>query len=127
MAEPYSARLRTHSTTLSMMVYWITTWAVGFVTPYVVDETAADLGVNIAYIWFSITIISIVWAFLCVPELSGLSITEAGFLPFISQLFTDLQIGRYVVQSEGPSLEVGVLEEGIADCRWDRTSKGGDF
>ncbi|KAF9638990.1 monosaccharide transporter [Lasiodiplodia theobromae] len=49
MAEPYSARLRTHSTTLSMMVYWITTWAVGFVTPYVVDETAADLGVDMLF------------------------------------------------------------------------------
>ncbi|GME31721.1 glucose transporter [Neofusicoccum parvum] len=80
MAEPYSARLRTHSTTLSMIVYWVTTWGVGFVTPYIVDETAANLGVNITYIWFATTIISLIWAYLCVPELAGLSTAEVDIL-----------------------------------------------
>ena len=83
MTEPYSARLRVRQTTITMLVYWTSTWAVGFVTPYLVDETAANLGVNVSYIWFGMVVLSLLWAFLCVPELSGLSISEVSLLPFV--------------------------------------------
>lgn len=76
MTEPYSQRLRLHQSTLTMLVYWLATWAIGFVTPYLVDSTAADLGSNVCYIWFAMIVISIIWAYLCVPELSGLSVSE---------------------------------------------------
>jgi len=65
---------------MTMIVYWIATWAVGFVTPYLVDATAGDLGVDVSYLWLGATIFSLVWAYLCVPELAGLSIEEVMFL-----------------------------------------------
>lgn len=76
MTEPYSQRLRLHQSTLTMLVYWLATWAIGFVTPYLVDSTAADLGSNVCYIWFAMILVSVIWAYLCVPELSGLSVSE---------------------------------------------------
>ncbi|KAL2683416.1 hypothetical protein Neosp_007886 [[Neocosmospora] mangrovei] len=80
MTEPFSNRLRITQTSLVLGFYWVITWLVGFVTPYMVDETAADLGVNVAYIWFGIGLLSIIWAFLFVPELAGLSRAEVDLL-----------------------------------------------
>lgn len=59
-----------------MLVYWLATWAIGFVTPYLVDATAADLEIDVCYIWFGMIVISVGWAYGFVPELSGLSIAE---------------------------------------------------
>ncbi|PYH91643.1 glucose transporter [Aspergillus ellipticus CBS 707.79] len=80
MTEPYSTRLRIHQTTITMVVYWLSTWAVGFVTPYIVDATAADLGVYISYVWFGMVVLSLAWAYVFVPELSGLSTPEIDLL-----------------------------------------------
>ncbi|KAJ6042998.1 Major facilitator superfamily domain general substrate transporter [Penicillium canescens] len=80
MTEPYSQRLRLYQSTLTMLVYWLATWTIGFVTPYLVDETAADLGINVCYIWFAMIVISVVWAYSYVPELSGLSVAETDLL-----------------------------------------------
>ncbi|PYI07735.1 glucose transporter [Aspergillus sclerotiicarbonarius CBS 121057] len=80
MTEPYSQRLRLHQSTITMIVYWISTWAIAFVTPYLVDATAADLSVKVCYLWFGMVVLSLVWAFLYVPELSGLSVEEVDML-----------------------------------------------
>lgn len=80
MTEPFSNRLRIIQTSLVLGVYWIITWLVGFVTPYMVDPTAANLGVNVAFIWFGIGLVSILWAFFYVPELAGLSRAEVCLL-----------------------------------------------
>ncbi|KAF7558282.1 hypothetical protein G7Z17_g69 [Cylindrodendrum hubeiense] len=63
-----------------MTSYWTMTWLIGFITPYMVDETAGDLGVNVAYLWFGMGVLSLIWAYLCVPELAGLSTTEVDLL-----------------------------------------------
>lgn len=73
MTEPFSNRLRITQTTIVMIIYWTVTWLIGFITPYLVDATAADLGVNVSYIWLGTGIISVIWAYTCVPELAGLS------------------------------------------------------
>ncbi|KAJ5419496.1 Major facilitator superfamily domain general substrate transporter [Penicillium crustosum] len=73
MTEPYSQRLRLHQSTITMLVYWLSTWAIGFVTPYLVDATAADLEIKVCFIWLAMIVVSIVWAYFYVPELSGLS------------------------------------------------------
>ncbi|KAK7698460.1 hypothetical protein SLS64_012581 [Diaporthe eres] len=80
MTEPFSNRLRIIQTSLVLGVYWIITWLVGFVTPYMVNPTAANLGVNVAFIWFGIGLVSILWAFFYVPELAGLSRAEVDLL-----------------------------------------------
>ncbi|CRG92312.1 High-affinity glucose transporter RGT2 [Talaromyces islandicus] len=76
MSEPYSARLSTQSMSVALTTYWIGTWAVGFVVPYMVDSTAGDLGANVAYFWVGTITLALTWAYFCVPELSGLSTTE---------------------------------------------------
>lgn len=79
-----------------MITYWTATWGVGFATPYLVDETAADLGVNIIYLWLGMVILSLVWAYLCVPELSGLSIREV-----CKPLFLKIDFETQLTSSEG--------------------------
>ncbi|KAF4839765.1 Major facilitator-type transporter ecdD [Colletotrichum siamense] len=76
MAEPFSDRLRNYQSSIVLTAYWIITWLVGFVTPYMVDETAGNLGVKVSYIWFGMTVLSLAWAYTCVPELAGLSRSE---------------------------------------------------
>ncbi|KAK1855709.1 MFS monosaccharide transporter [Colletotrichum chrysophilum] len=76
MAEPFSDRARNYQSSIVLTAYWIITWLVGFVTPYMVDETAGNLGVKISYIWFGMTVLSLVWAYTCVPELAVLSRLE---------------------------------------------------
>ncbi|KAL6407220.1 MFS monosaccharide transporter [Ilyonectria robusta] len=80
MTEPFSNRMRVYQTAVVMTSYWTVTWMVGFVTPYMVDETAGNLGVNVAYIWFGAGVLSLIWAYLCVPELAGLSTSEVDLL-----------------------------------------------
>ncbi|KAJ5770875.1 glucose transporter [Penicillium nucicola] len=111
MTEPYSARLRLYQSTLTMIVYWISTWAIGFVTPYLVDATAADLGVKVCYIWFGMIIVSLVWAFLFVPELSGLSITE------VDKLFEE-RVPAWQSHEWKKSLDATMygVEAGVDDC-----------
>ncbi|KAH7129105.1 general substrate transporter [Dactylonectria macrodidyma] len=77
MTESFSNRMRVYQTAVVMTSYWTVTWLVGFITPYLVDKTAGDLGVNVGYIWFGIGVLSLIWAYLCVPELAGLSTFEA--------------------------------------------------
>ncbi|KAK1671458.1 general substrate transporter [Colletotrichum godetiae] len=76
MAEPLSGRASNYQSSIVLVAYWIITWLVGFVTPYMIDETAGDLGVKVSYIWFGMTVLSLVWAYTCLPELTGLSRME---------------------------------------------------
>ncbi|BCR94551.1 sugar porter family MFS transporter [Aspergillus luchuensis] len=80
MTEPYSQRLRLLQSTITMVVYWTSTWAVGFITPYMVDATAGDLGVKVCYVWLVMIILSVLWAYFYVPELAGLSVAETDLL-----------------------------------------------
>ncbi|KXH69572.1 monosaccharide transporter [Colletotrichum salicis] len=76
MAEPLSGRASNYQSSIVLTAYWIITWLVGFVTPYMIDETAGNLGVKVSYIWFGMTVLALVWAYTCVPELTGLSRME---------------------------------------------------
>ncbi|KAF0316989.1 MFS monosaccharide transporter [Colletotrichum asianum] len=69
-------RARNYQSSIVLTAYWVITWLIGFVTPYMVDETAGNLGVKVSYIWFGMTVLSLVWAYTCVPELAGLSRSE---------------------------------------------------
>lgn len=87
MTEPFSNRMRVYQTAVVMTSYWTVTWLVGFITPYMVDETAGDLGVNVAYIWFGVGVLSLIWAYLCVPELAGLSTSEVSLIHYVDGYF----------------------------------------
>ncbi|KAI5241792.1 hypothetical protein E4T42_07882 [Aureobasidium subglaciale] len=80
MAERYTPHLAALQTTIAMYVYWLPTWTIGFVVPYIVDPTSGDLGINIAYLWTGTVAVSLVWAYLCVPELADLSKLEVNML-----------------------------------------------
>ncbi|RAH51637.1 general substrate transporter [Aspergillus piperis CBS 112811] len=81
ITEAYSSRLRTYQSTISMCFYWISQWIFGFITPYMVDESAGNLGVNMMYVLAGFTVLSLAWAYFYLPELSGLTQAEVnGFL-----------------------------------------------
>ncbi|KAL2830986.1 glucose transporter [Aspergillus pseudoustus] len=76
ITEAYSVRLRTHQTTIAMCAFWVSQWLFGFVTPYMVDASAGDLGVNVMYLLAGLSLLALVWAYFWLPELSGLTQAE---------------------------------------------------
>ncbi|KAL3426418.1 monosaccharide transporter [Phlyctema vagabunda] len=79
MSEPFSARGRQNQQAVTMFAYWTATWAVGFCTPYLVDNSSlggAGLGINITYLWCGIVLVTTLWAYFCLPELRGLSFSQ---------------------------------------------------
>lgn len=84
MSEPFSARGRQNQQAITMFSYWTATWAVGFCTPYLVDDQSkggAGLGVNITYLWFGLVVITTLWAYFCLPKLRGLSFIQVCLNP----------------------------------------------
>lgn len=80
MAEPVSSRHRLPQTTVTFVVYWLTYLVISFATPFLVDKTAVNMGPYITYLWFGGVVVSLVWIYMCVPELTGLSQTEIDML-----------------------------------------------
>jgi hypothetical protein len=112
MAEPFSDRLRVYQSAIVLAFYWIITWLVGFMTPYLVDETAANLGVYVSYIWFGMGVLSMIWAYLCVPEFAGLAIKEVSLCGSVTwECLVTNRPSRLTCSSKRGSLRGG-LENG---------------
>ncbi|KAJ1325709.1 MFS transporter SP family sugar:H+ symporter [Microdochium nivale] len=79
-AEPLSARHRIPQTTIAFAVYWLTYLVIGLATPFLVDKSAVNMGPYITYLWFGGALVSLVWAYACVPELTGLSQAQIDML-----------------------------------------------
>ncbi|RAH76767.1 general substrate transporter [Aspergillus japonicus CBS 114.51] len=76
MTEAFSVRLRLEQTAITMIVYWVATWFIGFIVPYLVDATEANLGANVCYLWAATCTACFLWTYFFVPELAGLSVSD---------------------------------------------------
>jgi SP family sugar:H+ symporter-like MFS transporter len=73
---------------LSTASNWLWNFAIGYATPYLVDQStsgptgikAADLGVKVFFIWGSTCVGCWIFTYFCIPETKGLSLEQIDLL-----------------------------------------------
>ncbi|KAH0439701.1 hypothetical protein CcaCcLH18_02811 [Colletotrichum camelliae] len=75
-AEVSSQRLRARTQGVAMFSNAIISWAMGFVTPYLINTDSANLGAKAAFVWASLCIVSFAWVWFEVPELGKKTASE---------------------------------------------------
>ena len=72
-AETSSVRLRAKTQSLGTITNALSSWAMNFVTPYLINIDTANLGGKAAFVWAGLCVITFFWAWLEVPEFRGRS------------------------------------------------------
>ncbi|KAH9234746.1 hypothetical protein K456DRAFT_1948701 [Colletotrichum gloeosporioides 23] len=75
-AEASSQRLRARTQGVAMFSNAIISWAMGFVTPYLINTDSANLGAKAAFVWAAHCIVSFAWVWFEVPELGKKTTSE---------------------------------------------------
>ncbi|KAL0932627.1 maltose permease [Colletotrichum truncatum] len=74
--EASSQRLRARTQGIAMLNNAFISWAMGFMTPYLINTDSANLGAKAAFVWLGLSIISLVWVWFEVPEFRNKSTAE---------------------------------------------------
>ncbi|KAJ5134132.1 mfs monosaccharide transporter protein [Penicillium atrosanguineum] len=75
-AEMHSVRLRTYGQANTTFLYEIFSFAVQFWTPYMLNEKYGNMGVNVGYFYFGLTVVVLVLVFFFVPETARLTLEQ---------------------------------------------------
>lgn len=75
-AEMHSQRLRTVAQSYAVGVYEIFSFGAAFWTPYMLSPGHGDMGTNVGYFYFAITVIILTLTVLFVPETGRLSLEQ---------------------------------------------------
>jgi SP family sugar:H+ symporter-like MFS transporter len=75
-AEMHSVRLRTYGQANTTFLYEIFSFAVQFWTPYMLNVDYGDMGVNVGYFYFGLTVAVLLLVFLFVPETARLTLEQ---------------------------------------------------
>lgn len=75
-AEMHSVRLRTYGQANTTFLYEIFSFAVQFWTPYMLNVKYGNMGVNVGYFYFGLTVAVLVPVFLFVPETARLTLEQ---------------------------------------------------
>ena len=75
-AEMHSLRNRTHGQAFTILVSQIVTFAAAFWTPYQLSAQYGNMGTNVGYFYFGLTVIILVLTFIFVPETASLSLEQ---------------------------------------------------
>ena len=79
-SETASALLRSKSLVLARWAYTLTNIVVGVLTPYMLNPTAWNWGAKTAFVWVVGCVVSLVFAFFCVPETKNRTTAEMDLL-----------------------------------------------
>ncbi|KAM0750877.1 AmMst-1 [Meredithblackwellia eburnea MCA 4105] len=87
-AEIFPLALRAKGMSLSVASNWLWNFAIGYATPYLINPSssgvngikAANLGVKVFFIWGATCCGCLVFVYLCIPELKGLSLEQVDLL-----------------------------------------------
>lgn len=81
-SEIMSNRARSKGVSLTTGSQWLLNFAIGYATPYLVDEGPgkAGLGSNVFFIWGGCCVIGLVFAYFFVAETKGLSLEQIDLL-----------------------------------------------
>lgn len=76
--ENFSLQFRAQSIACSIASNWLFNWAIGFATPYLVDEApgAAGLQTKVFFIWGACCLGCAVFVYLCIFETKGLTLEQ---------------------------------------------------
>jgi Sugar (and other) transporter. len=75
-AEMHSVRLRTYGQANTTFLYEIFSFAVQFWTPYMLNVRYGNMGVNVGYFYFGLTVAVLILVFLFVPETARLTLEQ---------------------------------------------------
>ncbi|KAF9888774.1 hypothetical protein FE257_008350 [Aspergillus nanangensis] len=112
VGEVSSSRVKEKTTNLSVSIGVIATFVVSFTVPYLVDETYAGLGPKVGFIYGGITFVSVVMAYLFIPELKGLSLEEVDQL-FESRLPVRALCPAVLDKADRPQERIAEAEKGM--------------
>ena len=75
-AEMHSVRLRTYGQAFTMTMYNIFAFGCTFWTPYMLNVNYGNMGANVGYFYFGVTVVMLILNFLFVPETARLSLEQ---------------------------------------------------
>ncbi|KAL1404817.1 Plasma membrane low glucose sensor [Vanrija albida] len=97
---PYA--IRTKSMSLSVATQWLFNFALGFATPYLVNDGPGNAGLkhNVFWIWGSCCVIGSVFAYYMIPETKGLSLEQIDILYRNSNARQSAAYRRYILETD---------------------------
>ncbi|KAI1850942.1 hypothetical protein JX265_007267 [Neoarthrinium moseri] len=75
-AEMHSLRMRTFGQSYAVSVYGLFSFGAAFWTPYMLNAEYGNMGTNVGYFYFAITVVVIILTFLIIPETGRLSLEQ---------------------------------------------------
>ncbi|KFY54462.1 hypothetical protein V496_07253 [Pseudogymnoascus sp. VKM F-4515 (FW-2607)] len=76
IGEIYPIPIRARGVGLSTASNWLWNCIIGVITPYMVGEDKANLGPKVFFVWGSLCVCCLVYAFFLIPETKGLSLEQ---------------------------------------------------
>lgn len=109
IGEVFPLPIRSRGVGLSTASNWFWNCIIAIITPYLVDKQYANLESKIFFMWGSLCIISVLFAYFLVPETKGLSLEQVDKM---MEEVTPRKSRTWVPHSTFAS-EMGLLEKGI--------------
>jgi hypothetical protein len=75
-AEMHSIRLRTYGQANTTFIYNIFAFGASFWTPYMLNPAYGNMGANVGYFYFGVTVVFVILVFFFVPETSRLTLEQ---------------------------------------------------
>ncbi|EON63077.1 hypothetical protein W97_02304 [Coniosporium apollinis CBS 100218] len=76
IGEIYPLPIRAKGVALSTASNWLWNFIIGYITPYMVDPSAGNLGAKVFFVWGSTCAACLLFAYFFVPETKGLSLEQ---------------------------------------------------
>jgi MFS family permease len=78
--ELYPISIRAKCMSLSSASNWLFNFALGYATPYMVDQDEANMGSKVFFVWGSTCLGCLIFAIFCIWETKGLSLEQVNYL-----------------------------------------------
>jgi hypothetical protein len=109
IGEIFPLPIRSRGVGLSTSSNWFWNCIIAIITPYLVDKQYANLSSKIFFMWGSLCIISVLFAFFLVPETKGLSLEQ------VDRMLEEVspRKSRSWVPHSTFAAEMGLVEKGM--------------
>lgn len=109
IGEVFPLPIRSRGVGLSTSSNWFWNCIIAIITPYLVDAQYANLSSKIFFMWGSLCIISVIFAYFLVPETKGLSLEQ------VDRMLEEVtpRKSRSWVPHSTFAAEMGLVEKGI--------------
>lgn len=104
-AEVSSIQMRARTQSLATISNALVSWAMNFITPYLINTDSANLGGKAAFVWGALSILSFVWVWFEVPEVKDRSFAALDYL--FEQVTPTRKFKSTHVEQDGASRTLG--------------------